>query len=84
MYKRVLSCNLSHHHPRILHVVHNTSHAYKVKQDSIFYFIGTLCTGACLAQTKSKDHRYLTFVDPTLLWDGLLLVQKDANDDESI
>jgi hypothetical protein len=37
-YGRVLPCNLSHHHPRTLYIVHNISYAYKVKKDSIFIF----------------------------------------------
>jgi hypothetical protein len=34
----VLSRNLSPYHPRTLHVVHNTSHAFKVKQDMLLHF----------------------------------------------
>jgi hypothetical protein len=63
-YRRVLPCNLSHHHPKTLHMVHNIAHAYKVKQDSILHFIGTICTGDCLAQRKKLESMGLDEVVP--------------------
>jgi hypothetical protein len=51
-YRRVLPRNLSPYHPRILHIVHNTSHAFKVKQTQYFISIGTICTGACLTKKR--------------------------------
>jgi hypothetical protein len=47
--KGVLPCNLSQYPLRTLHIVYNTSHAFKVKQTQYFISIGTICTGACLA-----------------------------------
>jgi hypothetical protein len=34
----VLPCNLSLYNPRTLHIVNNTSHAFKVKQDTLLHF----------------------------------------------
>jgi hypothetical protein len=51
--RRVLLCNISHHHPSTLHIVHNILHALKSKASHVNYSIGSICTGACLAQVLS-------------------------------
>jgi hypothetical protein len=62
----VIPCNLSQYHPRTLHIVHNTSHAFKVKQTQYFISIGTICTVACLAQRKKLEFMVFHEVVPKL------------------
>jgi hypothetical protein len=42
------------HHPRTQHVVHNTSHVFKVKQTQYFISIGIICSRACPAHENVR------------------------------
>jgi hypothetical protein len=54
VYRTVLPCNISPSSNKTLHVVHNTSHAFEVKQDTLLSLLVLYAPGHALLQRQVK------------------------------